>query len=125
MRIGATALAALALFTSASDGLSATPTPNVRGVVLSGATAPGCYPGEPCDPPVKPAFLAFRRTGHALVRSHLGTHGGFALRLAPGWYALQLLPSMHGTKLKPSVVHVPASGTVQVTVHVTGPPAPE
>lgn len=131
MRFGACALVALAmLLAGASDGITATttPTPNVRGVVLYGATPPGCYPGEPCDPPVKPAFLMFRRAGHLPARARLGVKGGFALHLSPGRYVLVLTPAVAVTRLVPATVLVPAKGSVKVTVHLIRmqvPPAPD
>ena len=69
----------------AGAGTTAATTPNLRGVVLSGAVAPGCYPGEPCDPPVGlSTYLGFRRTGHAMVRLRLARNGVFAIHLTPG-----------------------------------------
>src|SRR5262245_28300346 len=113
MRLGASALVALALIAGASDGTTTASTPNLRGVVLSGAVAPGCYPGEPCDPPAGglATYLAFRRTGHAMVRVRLARNGAFAIHLTPGWYRLSLAPMGGTAKLVPPVVHVPTTGS--------------
>jgi hypothetical protein len=125
MRLGASILVALALFAGASDGTTTASTPNLRGVVLSGAVAPGCYPGEPCDPPVGLAsYLGFRRSGHAMVRLRLARNGAFAIHLTPGWYRLSLAPMMGAAKLVPSVVHVPTTGIRRITVRVVRIAAP-
>ena len=125
MRLGASALVALALLAGASDGTTTASTPNLRGVVLSGAVAPGCYPGEPCDPtPGLATYLGFRRTGHAMVRLRLARNGVFAIHLTPGWYRLSLAPMVGGARLVPSVVHMPSIGARRVTVHVVRPAAP-
>ena len=104
--------------------MTATTSPNVRGVVLPAAVAPGCYPGEPCDPPAgAAAFLAFRRAGRPTVRARLGQHGGFALHLAPGVYTLGVVPAQPSSRIVPAAIRVPLVGTVRFTVRIHGPVA--
>src|SRR4051794_10573505 len=125
MRLGASALVALALLAGASDGTTTASTPNLRGVVLGGAASLGCYPGEPCDPPPGlSAYLGFRRADHPMVRIRLARSGVFAVHLTPGWYRLSLAPNVGSAKLAPPVVRVPSTGVRRVTVHVvrTAPP---
>ena len=124
MRLGASALLALALLAGAGNSTTTASTPNLRGVV-SGAASAGCYPGEPCDPPVGlAAYLGLRRSGHPLVRIRLARSGVFAIHLTPGLYRLSLAPMVGAAKLVPSLVRVPSTGVRRVTVKVVRPAAP-
>jgi hypothetical protein len=109
------AVAAIALLL-ATCAAAATPTPNVRGVVVGGPVTV-CPPGEPCDPSPKAIFVAFSRAGHSPVRARIGPTGLFALYLRPARYAIRLSPPQ-GARLTPTSVRVPARGVVRLRLVV-------
>jgi hypothetical protein len=109
----AVATIALLVATCAAAG---TPKPNVRGVIV-GEAAIACPPGEPCDPPPKPIFVAFERRDHTSVRARIRSSGSFALYLRPGRYAIRLSPPQ-GQSVRPSAVRVPARGIIRLRLVV-------
>ena len=108
---------ALALVLAFASGATATPSRNVRGVLVRGPATVGCYPGEPCDPP-GPSMLIFSRAGRVAARIRVGASGGFALHLAPGRYAIRVAPPPLVGRLVPATVRVPRVGAVRLRLAI-------
>jgi hypothetical protein len=79
----------------------------LHGVVMRGPTAPVCRVGVPCSAPAKGATLEFDRHGRRVARVHVGAHGIYSIRLAPGDYTVLVVPRAPiGRGLEPAKVHV-------------------
>ena len=99
----------VAAFLLTAVALAATPTPNVKGLVVRSTSVTTCYPGEPCDPPPHATFVVFSRSGHT-TRVTIGPTGAFNVRLVPGLYAVSLAPTRNG--VSPATVRVPHVGVI-------------
>jgi hypothetical protein len=89
----AVALIALAAaLLGAGETSSATPTPNVRGVLMRGPHTLVCPADEPCDPPPFGVYVVFTRGTRVVTRVRVGPSGAFATYLPPARYGIRLAP---------------------------------
>ena len=78
----------------------------LHGIVTRGPTTPVCRVGVPCSEPAKGAELEFDRNGRRVALVHVGAHGTYSVRLAPGDYAVLVVPHSAVGGIKPMRVHV-------------------
>lgn len=100
------ALLALAALLGAGQTSSATPPPNVRGVLAQGPPTLICPPGEPCDPPPTGVFVVFTRASGVVIRVRVAPTGAFATYLPPARYAIRIAPSAVNAHVVPATVLV-------------------
>ena len=68
---------------------------------------PVCRVGVSCSEPATGAELEFDRNGKRVALVHVGAHGAYSVRLAPGDYTVLVVPHAPiGRGIDPMRVHV-------------------